>query len=659
MKRFLIALLVVLFVASSFGCNKISKNIETKITNVDTIQKGKVTYKKVPLNIYSGGVSTFALCYDNNKRMYVALKGGEIYKTEDMGKTWEKIAKIVIRQVDSYNFFGINSITESDNGRVLYVVTTQDILKSEDYGKTFTEIGNSFPLTFVPGSILVSRDSPNLIMVTGTNGATDIWAIFRSSDGGLTWKAIRGNLSSVVYNYATDELFATDGTSLLVSKDFGLNWEKIKGDFNSVNFFSISQTNPTTIVVNAQDGVNAPYETYISKDSGKHFKKITASFPFSFYEVCINPRDTNNIVVLPVYARTFADEKIFVSRDGGTSFKDYPVFNSVGASQFSFDGSKLFIRTNYGALYSWDGSGAFKLENVFPEVEFNDIKIYGSTGIILTNAAPFKVDLSNGNVTTLNKDGFDFLAHIAISEREGEVTYATSYARLFSLQDTNFKSVNNMEHIEHIRISPFDSNELFITTTDENGGGVTYVSSDSGKTFKPLSFSKQHYAIAAVTFDTNNPSIIYAIGRDTENGHIALYKSNDNGKTFTKVSEDLPVEPYYDISLSMFDSSIYVYGWSFGIFKSDDYGRSFKTFNKGISKIQNLGITKLEFNLKTKDLFLLTYSNGLFMCKNGSDTWVDISGDFPKDKISALAVDKETGKVYVGVDGIGLFEVIP
>jgi hypothetical protein len=80
---------------------------------------------------------------------------------------------------------------------------------------------------------------------------------------------------------------------------------------------------------------------------------------------------------------------------------------------------------------------------------------------------------------------------------------------------------------------------------------------------------------------------------------------------------------------------------------------------KGISNIKNFEIRSFDFNPKTKDLFLLTDSNGLFMCKNGSDTWVDISGDFPKDKISTLAVDKKTGKVYIGVDGVGLFEVIP
>ena len=47
------------------------------------------------------------------------------------------------------------------------------------------------------------------------------------------------------------------------------------------------------------------------------------------------------------------------------------------------------------------------------------------------------------------------------------------------------------------------------------------------------------------------------------------------------------------------------------------------------------------------------------MLKNGSDTWIDISGNLPKDKISAIAVDEATGNFFVGVDNIEIFEVVP
>jgi hypothetical protein len=208
-----------------------------------------------------------------------------------------------------------------------------------------------------------------------------------------------------------------------------------------------------------------------------------------------------------------------------------------------------------------------------------------------------------------------------------------------------------------IIISPLDSNILFVEQGSEDGY-FSYVSYDGGKTLQSLSYPQEPYEISSIALDPNNPSIIYAIGSENiPQPNFYLYKSEDNGKTFKKISESPDTGTY--ASINIFDSSIYIYSETSGLYKSDDYGKTFRTFNKGISKIQNLVIKKLDFNLKTKDLFLLTDSNGLFMCKDGSDTWVDISGDFPKDKISALSVDKKTGKIYIGVDGVGLFEVIP
>jgi photosystem II stability/assembly factor-like uncharacterized protein len=671
MKKFLILALVVLLLLGTFGCNNTttssgdnsvtvtSPNVETKITNLEKLQKGSVTYKKVPLNIYGGKISTFTLSYENPKRMYVALEGGEIYKTEDLGKTWQKIAKIVIPITDPcepcYNSFSINSITESDNGRVLYVLTSEGIFKSEDFGKTFMEIGNTFPLTFFPNSIIIPKENLNLIIVTGANGGTDFNAIFRSSDGGSTWKAIKKNFSSIIYNYATNELFATDTHSLFRSTDFGISWEKLEGTFDYIDSISISQSNPTVIVVKAQNDAS-----YLSKDSGKHFEKLTMSFPI-LSKFCMNPKDTNFIIALPQYAKTFNQAKLFVSKDGGASFNDFQIFNVISDAKFSFDGSKLFILTDGGVLYSWDGKSTFKLENVFPEVDFEDIAVYSNEGLICTNAASFEVDFASGDITVLNKDGLDSLVHVAISEKNPMVAYASSYARLFALEGLNLKPVKDIEFAQGLLISPNDSSVLFVKISEGGDGRIlTYVSYDHGKTLQSLSYPQKPYEIASLTFDPQNPSIMYAVGKESDSGNIALYKSEDNAKSFTKIPESFITNSLVDIlSISMFDSSIYVYGESSGIFKSDDFGKTFKTFNKGISKIPNIGVVALEFNPKTKDLFLLTRSHGLFMCKNGSDTWVDISGNLPKEKISAIAVDKETGRVFIGVDGMGIFEVIP
>ena len=151
-KFVLVLLLLVSLSLTSFGCNKqgeetkvtiISPNVETKITYSEELQKGDVVYKRLPLNIYGSKISAFALSYDNPKRVYVALANGEIYKTEDLGKTWEKIAKITPKNApaSNKNYFDIVSIAEGGDGRVLYIATSHSIFKSENYGKLLRKCG--------------------------------------------------------------------------------------------------------------------------------------------------------------------------------------------------------------------------------------------------------------------------------------------------------------------------------------------------------------------------------------------------------------------------------------------------------------------------------------------------------------------------------------
>jgi len=55
----------------------------------------------------------------------------------------------------------------------------------------------------------------------------------------------------------------------------------------------------------------------------------------------------------------------------------------------------------------------------------------------------------------------------------------------------------------------------------------------------------------------------------------------------------------------------------------------------------------------------LTQSYGIFTLKKGGNKWVDISGDLPKDKITAIEIDANTGDVFVGVDGSGIYSLKP
>ena len=668
MKRFLIVLLAVLFVLSASGCSRsnneakvtvIFPNIETKTPYSEELQKGDVVYKRVPLNIYGSKISAFALSYDNPKRVYVALASSEIYMTEDLGKTWGKIAKITqkIAPASNNNYFDIVSIAEGDSGRVLYVATNHSIFKSENYGKTFKEVWNSLEKDLSTTSIIVSKDNPNLIVINDSTGE-----YLLSSDGGITFTPFAKDFSLVRYNYATNELFATNRKTLFRSKDFGKTWDKLAGDLNEIDNISVSQSDPPVIIISTYDNSGHSKEL-ITKDYGRSFSEIPTP-PQILPLVIASPANPNFIVFVPIYSNTFSNSKIFFLNGTDSKLKEIPIYETVASAQFTIDGSNMLILTNSNILYRWDLSNTFEFENAFPEVYFKGIAPYNGIGYILTNGAAFKVNFATGHLALINKDDFNPLVHIVILEKDASTGYAYSYARLFSLAETSLKPIKDIDFIERIVVNPLDPKNFFIEKSSEDGMKWVLVSYDGGENFETLSPSNERVNIKSVSFDTMNPSSLYAVGEDTSQEKTVLLKSDDSGKTWKTLSE-IPIQIIKEISgnieitINVFNSSIYIYGATSTIFKSDDYGKTFKVFNKGINKIQNASIRSLLFNQKTKDLFLLTNSNGLFMCKNGSDTWVDISGDFPKDKISALAIDKKTGKIYVGVDSIGLFEVIP
>ena len=656
MKKIFILLLLVSLVVSVSGCKKteetpgvkvISPNVETKIENYSA-QTQEVSFKKVSANFYGGFITTFNFSESHKDRIYVGLKNGEIYRSDDSGKSWEKIAKITLEnQCKNYaQSLEINSIAESPDGKAIFVGTESGIFKSEDDGKSFKYLSNGLPGDCYIYSIIFSKDNPNSILITTPNGN------FISEDIGLTWDVFKNPeepSSTIQYDRVNNILYASTDNKLFESTDFGLHWEKINREFNAINGFAVSQSNPSVIYVISYDKI------FVSKNAGESFEELPFSNLRIMPKIVVNPKDPNFIILVPVYANTFEAAKLFISHDGGATFKEVNLYNSIEIAQFNPNGDRFFILTVSGNLFSSQDEITFKLENVFPEVYFNKIIVDNGKGFVLTNSTAFKWDLDNNTLALLNKDGFDNLVNLEICSKNLNVVYAMSYARPFKLEGDTLKSLKSQYGMRNLVVNPNEPENVVIEYGDE-GSNWALISYDGGKTFKEAPNNLISFA-----FDSVNPEIVFAVGLENKDGitHPVLFRSHDSGKTFSKVSEDfIPRNPVSSFRIVIVDSAIYAYSvdGNLGVFKSVDGGKTFKPINNGLIY---KNIKDLQFNPKTKDLFLLTPSCGLFMLKNGSDTWIDISGNLPKDKISAIAVDEATGNFFVGVDNIEIFEVVP
>ena len=125
---------------------------------------------------------------------YFGAAGGGVWKTDDAGQTWEPLF-----QDQGASSIGALAIAPSDP-RVIYVGTGQvdlrydiasgdGVYRSDDAGRTWRNLGLSEARAI--GRILVDPKNPDVVLVASLGhvfGANDVRGVFRSEDGGKSWK---------------------------------------------------------------------------------------------------------------------------------------------------------------------------------------------------------------------------------------------------------------------------------------------------------------------------------------------------------------------------------------------------------------------------------------------------------------------------------------
>lgn len=181
-----------------------------------------------PTKIAKGAVWDIAFDPEDSRIMYAAVfEGnlGRVYLTRDGGEAWEMVFADTLPASPIYNV-----VIDWYNHNVLISTGWGGILRSEDQGKTWQKIAE---LSARAGIIYSShQDSRLMWYVTPTQG------IFRTQDGGETWEEIAlpslKNYSgaSRIYRMEIDPesnnfYLATD-YGLLVSIDEGKSWQPLK-----------------------------------------------------------------------------------------------------------------------------------------------------------------------------------------------------------------------------------------------------------------------------------------------------------------------------------------------------------------------------------------------------------------------------------------------
>ena len=335
---------------------------------------------------------------------YMGTAGGGVWKTDDYGATWRSISDKDFKTAS----IGALAVAPSDSN-VIYVgtgdsaprntvLTGEGMYKSTDGGKTwsFVGLGDTHIITW----IVVDPANPDVVYVAALGhlfAPNADRGIFKSTDGGRTWKKIlfvddeTGAISMTMDASNPQVLYAGmwqmsrshwsfssggPGSGIYKTTDGGATWTNIShnaglptGVFGRIGI-AVAPSAPNTLYALIQaDYKGQAGGLFRSNDAGQSWTLVNNSMDitqraFYYGNVYVDPKDANTIYLPNV--------GVYVSRDGGKTLHPFrPPHGDNHVLWINPDNTLNFIEGNDGgAAVTLNGGRNFSSEDNQPTGQF-------------------------------------------------------------------------------------------------------------------------------------------------------------------------------------------------------------------------------------------------------------------------------------------------
>jgi photosystem II stability/assembly factor-like uncharacterized protein len=663
---------------------------------------------------------------------YIGAGGGGVWKTVDGGFTWkpifEKEATASIGAIalapSNPNLVWVGTGEANPRNDV---ITGKGIYFSPDGGQSWKQMGleNAGQIT----SIIVHPANPDVVYA-GVLG--HVWGpnqergVFKTTDGGKTWqKVLYVDDKTGVSDLAMDPsnpmvLFAGmwqmqrypwmldsggDNSAIYRSTDGGATWKKLteglpKGPIGRIGL-AIAPTNPDHVyaLVNAKTRGGL----YDSNDLGEHWKLVSSDSRliyrgFYFTTLYVSPDSENHIY--------FLSFSILESFDGGKTAQ--VIGRGVHPDHHSLwidpqNPQRLIEGNDGGVFISADAGKTWRfLDNIpieqFYMVAFDDARPYLLCGGLQDNNGWCGPSATLGGRgisgaewwTATGGDG----EYIVPAGNKSGIVYAESQNG--SIQRLNSKDgvsdqirpylhgVTDMapkdlkyrfNWTSPIAVSPTDPKTVFI------GGNVLFKSTDSGTTWQPISpdLTRNDKAkqlpsggpveldmSGAETFDTilsldissTDQNVIWV---GTDDGLVQV--TRDGGKTWANVTpkgvpewgrlQQIEVSPFSPDTAYVALDYHEVDNNKPYVFKTHDGGKTWTAINNGLPPNDPARVVRE--NPNKKGMLVLGTDTGLFYSYDEGEHWTPIKTNFPTAPVYDIQFHKQNHDLLVATHGRGLF----
>lgn len=582
--------------------------------------------------------------------------GDGIYKSTDAGKTWthlglrdaQQIAAILVDPKDPSRVF-VAAV-----GHPYGPNAERGVFRSTDGGQTFQKVlfsdenTGAADLAFDPANpqtiyatLWAARVAPWEVR-SGESFITSGSGIFKSTDGGTTWRALTkglptsedrlGRIGIAVAPSEPNRIYASvearKNGGVYVSTDAGESWKFVNGDHRiggrgpGAMGIAVAPDNPDVIYV-------ANTTTWKSTDGGKTFVGFKGAPGGDDYQrIWINP-ENSQIIALS------SDQGAVISVNGGATWSSW--YNQPTAQLYHVTTDNRFPYWVYGAQQE-SGSVATLSRSDFGEITFRDWRLPGIFEYGAIAIDPLDPNILYGAwLTRTNQDISEYAQVTPEPIRRGEYRYVRTLPVLFS---------------------PLEPHTLYFAAN------VLFKTTDAGNSWQVISpdLTRESYEIPPNlgVFAASDPEkgkhrgVIYAVAPSfkeastiwagTDDGLIHL--TRDGGKTWQNVTPP-QLKPWSKVSIieaSHFDAgTAYAAINSFRlddlrprIYRTRDFG---KTWTEIIKGIPNGGATNaVREDPIRKGLLFAGTEGSVYISFNDGDEWQPLQLNLPHTSMRDLAV---------------------
>lgn len=599
--------------------------------------------------------------------------GDGVYKSNDAGKTWQKlgldatqhIARIVIHPTNP------DIVYVAAQGALYAPNSERGIYKSTDGGKTFKNVLFVNNLTGCSELVMDPTNSeimyatmwhhqrtPNQV-ISGGEGS----GVYKSTDAGNTWKKIesglpkeKGKMAITVCASNPEKLYLLmesdtqkDGSGLYTSYNSGKSWSMVSGDnrltqraWYYIEVFA-DPNNENTVYV-----LSAP--ALRSEDGGKTWSRLYGTHG-DFHDLWINPRNSKNMVI---------------ANDGGAAIS----FN-YGKSWSRQDNmpTSQFYRINTDDLFPY---------NIYAGQQDNS-----SLKIASMALGSYGIDRHNWTSSAGGESAF-----LAFDPKNPRYVLGGSYLGTIDVVDMETKTSTNImaAPIQYLGKEARDMKYLYNwnapTLWDPHNKDTYYhcaqyvlKTSDFGKTWTEISpdltrniDAKQGKGGAPYTNEAvgaeNYGTISYMIISPHEKGVFytgsddgLVHITKDGGKTWNNVTPKglkneclvnaIEVSPH-DPATAYIATTRYKFNdYAPSIYKTTNYGKSWTQISNGIPNGAFTRVVREDEN--RKGLLYAGTEKGLYISFNDGKIWEPFQLNLPVTPITDLKVHQ--GDLVVATSG--------